>query len=966
MDLYFTDRKFNLLGIASTDSDAPIQFDNDTDVLSIDAASRTLTATLHFNDDSDEQVTTMGASGNFILYRDLLGRFVFMEIMEFTHDPLAGTHVIVAQDAGVDLLDETVGSFTATKAYNIEWYINKFTADSGWQVGINEISNLTRTLKWDSDDETALARILSVATQFDGAEIAFSFDFDDAAQTIKKYINIYKKRGAEKDLALYVNRDLNNLTTTENIYDLCTSIKGTGGTPDGKDKPVTLVGYKWTDKNWRYVLGSDGILRDTVAVQSWSRILSNSNPTPNSHHLQRVKTYEAVSQATLLQSVLADLKKYNHPTRSYEADIVTLPDGVDVGDTVHLAYEDEDTYLSTRLLTLTECYSLGTATAEFGDFVIEESQISPELQALADTLKQQVASKQYYPWTMYADDDQGTGMSPLASGKKYMAVVWSTNATPSDNAADYAGHWLAVGKDGTDGQPGAKGADGKTSYFHTAWADDVNGTTGFTTAGGDGKSYIGAYSDFTEADSDDPTKYKWALFKGDKGADGLDGPKGADGVSSYTHIAYSDSATGTTGFSQTPGSHTYIGFYVDSSPTNSTTPSQYKWSLIKGADGANGTAGPAGADGKTPYFHQAWSTSPTGSTGFSTTVSTGKTYWGTYTDFTQTDSTTPSAYKWVETAGAAEANAKTYTDTQVKPVADKVAELIPAPSSGTTYPAAPVTGQQFWLVQGSAASLYQYDGSKWQAVQLDAKTLNEETFNGMTFNGVTFNGSQFISQYSGEMYDWSSDGYSTKPGSAFSRLSDVGYQVSANWYSDSLKSDVTTEGMITPAGEYIGLFAKGKYDATSDAPSQGLVSLSPVDQSLTLLTPDNVGGTLTAKMLGEMVASGTKLWSGALAMADKTTLTLPKKISQCLNGIVLLWVAGNASGASTYDYTMTFIPKWFAADYSGGGINCFVGSASRNAVGIKYIYVTDTTLRGYETNTQNEAAKKVLQGVYEY
>ena len=39
MDFYFTDRKFNLLGIASTSSDAPISIFNDQDILSISAAS---------------------------------------------------------------------------------------------------------------------------------------------------------------------------------------------------------------------------------------------------------------------------------------------------------------------------------------------------------------------------------------------------------------------------------------------------------------------------------------------------------------------------------------------------------------------------------------------------------------------------------------------------------------------------------------------------------------------------------------------------------------------------------------------------------------------------------------------------------------------------------------------------------------------------------------------------------------
>ncbi|MDS3128939.1 hypothetical protein RK164_00995, partial [Streptococcus pneumoniae] len=78
---------------------------------------------------------------------------------------------------------------------------------------------------------------------------------------------------------------------------------------------------------------------------------------------------------------------------------------------------------------------------------------------------------------------------------------------------------------------------------------------------------------------------------------------------------------------------------VDFNSADSNTPSDYNWTLVKGADGANGVAGKAGADGRTPYLHIAYATSNNGSQGFSTTDSTNKTYIGTYTDYTQADST---------------------------------------------------------------------------------------------------------------------------------------------------------------------------------------------------------------------------------------------------------------------------------------------------------------------------------------
>src|SRR5690606_25410406 len=108
-----------------------------------------------------------------------------------------------------------------------------------------------------------------------------------------------------------------------------------------------------------------------------------------------------------------------------------------------------------------------------------------------------------------------------------------------------------------------------------------------------------------------------------QGNQGIQGPKGADGLSSYTHIAY---ATGTSGqnFSVSHfSSATYIGMYVDHTEADSTTWSDYNWTLIKGADGAQGIPGPKGSDGLTAYLHTAWANNSTGTSGFSTTVSDG-------------------------------------------------------------------------------------------------------------------------------------------------------------------------------------------------------------------------------------------------------------------------------------------------------------------------------------------------------
>lgn len=458
MDFYFTDRKFNLLGVASTSGSTDISLANEEDKLSIEDSVRTLAGSLFYGPDSRAKAESMSALGNYVLYKDESGRSVWTTIMEINNDPLAGECVFLAEDAGVDLINELVGPYTADKAYPIASYISRFTADSGFKIGVNEISNLSRKLEWESEESTALARILSVATQFDNAELEFRFEVN-GLQVVERYIDIFKKRGKDERVTLYVDKDINRITTSGNLYELGTSLYGIGGTPEGKDNPITLKGYKYTDKEGRYVLGSDGIMRDTVAVQKWSRLLSNDNPVPKSSHIQRRKTYETTDQKTLCDDVLRDLKKMAEVELNYEAEIVSLPYGVKIGDTIYLVDDQGELYLSARVLELVRCYSEDRYLATLGNYLIKDSGVDVNLQEIADKLKDQIKpGDTYYPWTRYADDANGTGMSSVPDGKTYMATVYRKNdPIASDNPEDYAGQWVKVKGDDGIGEKGDPG-----------------------------------------------------------------------------------------------------------------------------------------------------------------------------------------------------------------------------------------------------------------------------------------------------------------------------------------------------------------------------------------------------------------------------------------------------------------------------------------------------------------------------
>ncbi|HEL9635265.1 TPA: antireceptor, partial [Streptococcus suis] len=105
------------------------------------------------------------------------------------------------------------------------------------------------------------------------------------------------------------------------------------------------------------------------------------------------------------------------------------------------------------------------------------------------------------------DNATGGGFSQTDQTKAYIGMYQDFTATDSTNPSSY--RWTKwKGSDGAQGVPGPKGADGRTPYIHFAYSDNADGT-GLTTSD-NGQRYMGHYSDYTQADSTDKTKYRWA------------------------------------------------------------------------------------------------------------------------------------------------------------------------------------------------------------------------------------------------------------------------------------------------------------------------------------------------------------------------------------------------------------------------------------------------------------------------
>lgn len=728
MILYFADRHMNVIGQASTELPKGLYISDDLKTEEVEAGVATLEFTLNYTASTRNDAKQYGSVGNYILRKNG-DEQEFYTIITSEENIFKQEVEIYAEDAGMDLLNETVGEYKADKAYPASYYVEKFSDDSGFEIGINEVSNYNRKLSWEGET-TASERILSVATQFD-AEVSYTFEID-RLKIKHKYINLHKKRGVDQGRELRINREVKNIIVKSSVEDLATALSVTGGYPEDSETPINLKGYKYDDGDI-YLSGSTIYSRSAVA--KWSRYLSEKGN--GTGHIVQTYTYDTLSQSELCNRAVSKLKKIYDAAVSYEVELAYLPDGIKIGDTVNIVDDAGELYLSARIMKLESSICNDEYTATLGEYKLKSSGISEKMESLAAQFEKLAKNRTFYTWVVFADTETGAGISLKSAGKAYMGIAYNqttkqpvltdpsvytwvkvvgdqgiagepgkdgltsffhvryadvpnpianqmrkdtgkyigtyTDYTLEDSTDPTKYTWRKFqgddGEDGADGVPGNDGADGETSYLHMAYATSADGKTGFSTTNAVDKTYIGQYVDFVKADSTDPAKYRWSKFQGpkgdkgdpgeqglrglqgEKGEQGIQGPKGENGKTTYTHIAYANSSDGKVGFSVSDSDRDYIGMYVDEVEADSTDPTKYAWTKIKGADGTQGIQGKPGADGKTPYLHIAYATSSDGKTGFSITESTGKTYIGVHTDYTKADSTDPSKYKWTKIQG---------------------------------------------------------------------------------------------------------------------------------------------------------------------------------------------------------------------------------------------------------------------------------------------------------------------------
>lgn len=318
------------------------------------------------------------------------------EVMRIEEDKDSKT--IYAEDAGLDLLGEQVPPYSADKSYPITHYIDEFTFDSGWEIGINEIPSTTiRKLEWQGTD-TATKRLRQLVRRFD-AEISYDFEFANGKIT-KKLINIHRKIGEDKKVRLEVGREVSNVKRTISIENLATTIVATGA--DG----ITLAGAEYNEGNIRSSKNSIYLI-DYDAVERWKR----AGYTPAGGGIVKRFESEAKTPQALMAEAVIKLKQWNHPEVTYDVPINMLPGEVNIGDTVIIVDHNYEPALIVEGRVASIKKSLSTnedGEIKITNIVSREDTINEKVRRLSTLVQERLFDFTSVPFVMTINSSNGT------------------------------------------------------------------------------------------------------------------------------------------------------------------------------------------------------------------------------------------------------------------------------------------------------------------------------------------------------------------------------------------------------------------------------------------------------------------------------------------------------------------------------------------------------------------------------
>ncbi|MFI3225238.1 hypothetical protein ODU21_08635, partial [Streptococcus suis] len=460
------------------------------------------------------------------VYKGRTYLFNVMTIEETEH-----TITCTCKDLNLELTNEYTNPFKSDKARTFKEYcdVMGLLEFATLRIGVNEISDQKRTLGWEGQD-TKLNRILSLANKFD-AEVDFEVKLN-ANGTIKDFIlNVYrehddKHQGVGKvrsDIILKKGKNIRSIKRKIDKTDLIVNaIRPTAQGENGQE--ITIAGLgPWEVKNENGVVEffqQGDMLYAPISMQKYPSTWTGSTGNRDKYTRKDI-TVDTKSKETLRTQAYKELMRSAYPSMTYEIDGYV---DLEIGDTAKVY--DGDFYpallLEVRVSEQTISFTKpSTNKTVFDNVRALKSKLSSGIQERWQELFE--ASKPYL--IKLATDNgvifkNGTGQSIVTptlykGGKPLTATVtwrWSldgavkTGMTYTVRGADvtdtstltvaaYIGNdEVAVdeltfvnvldGRDGgvgPKGDPGPKGAEGRTPYIHWAYSDSADGT-GLTTS----------------------------------------------------------------------------------------------------------------------------------------------------------------------------------------------------------------------------------------------------------------------------------------------------------------------------------------------------------------------------------------------------------------------------------------------------------------------------------------------------
>lgn len=454
------------------------------------------------------------------------------------------TTTVTAYGLCLELTNEYVDAYKAPRAMSFAEYVNAYGFEQSFVIGKNEVSDKRITHEWTGSD-TVLARLYSIANVFD-AELEFITQLNDDYSLKNVVLNIYRAHsdsvqgmGSDKrSTILRYPNDIYGITKTSDITELYTGIRPTGNNGLQLNSISGRV-VKDSNGNILYKVQGNNILAPQSRDRFPSTLLTNHS---NDMYAVLVWSYETENVETLYGQALAQLKKNCVPKVTYDVDAYI---DADIGDTFTIedAEYSPTLYLEARITEQEICFTDSEKCKTiFDNFEEKQSQISS---ALISEMNKMIELKKVYEGSivssngvLFKEDSDLTNLTALVKDdgvditSKY-SIIWykddemlSTSQTITVNASDFtekavyrfkamSGEILKASAEVTvmrlqDGQ------NGTSAYVHIAYANSSDGRVDFSLTDSNRK-FIGQYSDSKQYGSEDPTKYRWSVIKGEDG-----------------------------------------------------------------------------------------------------------------------------------------------------------------------------------------------------------------------------------------------------------------------------------------------------------------------------------------------------------------------------------------------------------------------------------------------------------------